>query len=73
VGIGPRSRLVGAIRHSGPWTRLARERGGTVGGGHAIPDGVPLPRDRHRLFDLGRVPIRPDLSIAVSSRPRDDA
>jgi putative restriction endonuclease len=29
-------------------------------------------RDLHRLYDLGYVTIRPDLSFAVSRRLRDD-
>ena len=39
---------------------------------HEIPNGVPLRRDLHRLFDLGYVTIRPDLRVAVSRRLRDE-
>lgn len=37
-----------------------------------MPNGVPLRRDLHRLFDLGYVTIRPDLRLAVSGALRDE-
>jgi putative restriction endonuclease len=49
--------------HIRPWA---------VGGTHSIPNGVPLRRDLHRLFDLGYVTIRPDMRFVVSRRLRDD-
>ena len=36
------------------------------------PKRVPLRRDLHRLFDLGYVTIRPNLTVAVNTRLRDD-
>lgn len=41
------------------------------GGPHAVPNGLPLRRDIHRLFDLGYVSVRPDRSFAVSGALRD--
>lgn len=32
---------------------------------------MPLRRDLHRLFDLGFVTVRPDLSLGVSPQLRD--
>jgi putative restriction endonuclease len=43
----------------------------TAGGNHAVPNGLPLRRDLHRLFDLGFVTVRPDLRFAVSPSLRD--
>jgi putative restriction endonuclease len=42
------------------------------GGPHAVPNGLPLRRDIHRLFDLGYVSVRPDRSFAVSQALRDE-
>ena len=36
------------------------------------PNGIPLRRDLHRLFDLGYVTIRPDMRFAASRRLRDE-
>jgi len=55
-----------------PVLEAAHIRPWAAGGQHALPNGVPLRRDLHRLFDLGYVTIRPDLRFAVSSRLRDD-
>lgn len=44
----------------------------SVGGRHEVPNGLPLRRDVHRLFDLGFVTVRPDLKFAVSDSLRDD-
>lgn len=43
-----------------------------AGGEHAVPNGLPLRRDIHRLFDLGFVTVRPDHRFAVSRALRDD-
>jgi putative restriction endonuclease len=58
--------------HSLPVLEAAHIRPWAAGGAHELPNGVPLRRDLHRLFDLGYVTIRPDLSFAVSRRLRDD-
>lgn len=58
--------------HSLPVIDAAHIRPWAVGGVHAIPNGIPLRRDLHRLFDLGYVTIRPDMRFAVSRRLRDD-
>jgi len=58
--------------HSLPVLEAAHIRPWHAGGAHAIPNGMPLRRDLHRLFDLGYVTIRPDLRFAVSPRLRDD-
>lgn len=42
-----------------------------AGGEHAVPNGLPLRRDIHRLYDLGFVTVRPDHAFAVSSSLRD--
>jgi putative restriction endonuclease len=49
--------------HIRPWA---------AGGRHEVPNGIPLRRDLHRLFDLGYVTIRPDLRFAVSRELRDE-
>ena len=56
--------------HSLPVLEAAHIRPWHVGGEHEIPNGMPLRRDLHRLFDLGYVTIRPDLRFAVSRRLR---
>jgi putative restriction endonuclease len=58
--------------HSLPVLDAAHIRPWAAGGRHAVPNGVPLRRDLHRLFDLGYVTIRPDLRVAVSRRLRDE-
>jgi len=58
--------------HSLPVLEAAHIRPWHVGGAHALPNGMPLRRDLHRLFDLGYVTIGPDLRFAVSRRLRDD-
>jgi putative restriction endonuclease len=45
--------------HIKPWSR---------GGSHELPNGLPLRRDLHRLFDLGYVSARPDGRFIVSPR-----
>lgn len=55
-----------------PVVEAAHIRPYAAGGEHAVPNGLPLRRDLHRLFDLGFVGVRPDLSFAVSRALRDD-
>lgn len=42
------------------------------GGEHEISNGLPLRNDLHRLFDLGYLTVKPDLTVAVSRRLRDE-
>lgn len=49
-----------------PVLEAAHIRPWSDGGRHVVPNGLPLRRDLHRLFDLGFVTVRPDLSFAVS-------
>jgi putative restriction endonuclease len=58
--------------HSIPVIDAAHIRPWAAGGTHSIPNGVPLGRDLHRLFDLGYVTIRTDMRLAVSGKLRDD-
>ena len=58
--------------HSLPVIDAAHIRPWAAGGAHTVPNGLPLRRDLHRLFDLGYVTVRPDLRFAVSSGLRDD-
>ena len=58
--------------HSLPVIDAAHIRPWAAGGTRSIPNGIPLRRDLHRLFDLGYVTIKPDLRLAVSGRLRDD-
>ncbi len=58
--------------HSLPVIDATHIRPWAVGGTHSIPNGIPLRRDLHRLFDLGYVTITPNLRLAVSRRLRDD-
>jgi putative restriction endonuclease len=58
--------------HSLPVLEAAHIRPWAAGGAHALPNGLPLRRDLHRLFDLGYVTVRPDLRFAVSRRLRDE-
>lgn len=55
-----------------PVVEAAHIRPYSDGGQHAVPNGLPLRRDIHRLFDLGFVSIRPDRSFAVSRSLRED-
>lgn len=57
--------------HSLPVIDAAHIRPWAAGGTHSVPNGIPLRRDLHRLFDLGYVTIRSDLRFAVSGRLRD--
>ena len=57
--------------HSLPVVEAAHIRPWKDGGLHEVPNGLPLRRDIHRLFDLGFVTVRPDLTFAVSPALRD--
>lgn len=56
--------------HSLPVLEAAHIRPYADGGEHAVPNGLPLRRDIHRLFDLGYVTVRPDFQFLVSERLR---
>lgn len=43
-----------------------------AGGEHAVPNGLLLRTDIHRLFDLGYVTVAPDNRFEVSGRLRAD-
>jgi putative restriction endonuclease len=58
--------------HSRPAVEAAHIRPWGDGGEHAVSNGIPLRRDIHRLFDLGYVTVRPDLTFAVSRRLKDE-
>jgi putative restriction endonuclease len=58
--------------HSLPVLEAAHIRPYSQGGPHAVSNGLPLRRDLHRLFDLGFVTVRPDLTFAVSTKLRDE-
>lgn len=58
--------------HSLPVVEAAHIRPWSQGGRHELSNGLPLRRDLHRLFDLGFVTVRPDLTFAVSPRLRED-
>lgn len=57
--------------HSLPVLEAAHIQPWSNGGRHEVPNGLPLRRDIHRLFDLGFVTVRPDLRFAVSPALRD--
>jgi putative restriction endonuclease len=56
--------------HSLPVLEAAHIKPYAEGGEHAVPNGLPLRRDIHRLFDLGYVTVRPDFQFLVSERLR---
>ncbi len=58
--------------HSLPVIDAAHIRPWAAGGAHEIPNGLPLRRDLHRLFDLGYVTVRSDLRFQVSRELSDD-
>ena len=68
-GLSPRAKVTD---HSLPVLEATHIHPWAVGGTHSIPNGVPLRRDLHRLFDLGYVTIRSDMRFSVSRRLRDD-
>ena len=52
--------------HSLPVLEAAHIKPYSIGGAHDVSNGLPLRRDLHRLFDLGYVSFRPDLTFMVS-------
>jgi putative restriction endonuclease len=52
--------------HALPVLEAAHIRPWAIGGRHVVPNGLPLRRDLHRLFDLGFVTVGPDLKFRVS-------
>lgn len=58
--------------HSLPVIDAAHIQPWANGGEHRVPNGLPLRRDLHRLFDLGYVTVRTDMTFAVSSRLREE-
>jgi putative restriction endonuclease len=52
--------------HALPALEAAHIRPWSSGGPHELPNGLPLRRDLHRLFDLGYVSARPDGEFLVS-------
>lgn len=58
--------------HSMPALEAAHIRPYADGGAHAVPNGLPLRRDIHRLFDLGYVSARPNGEFLVSPRLKAD-
>lgn len=58
--------------HSLPVLDAAHIRPYGQGGAHAVSNGLPLRNDLHRLFDLGYLTVKPDLTVAVSGRLRDE-
>lgn len=58
--------------HALPAIEAAHIRPWSSGGTHELPNGLPLRRDLHRLFDLGYVSARPDGEFIVSPRLRTE-
>lgn len=58
--------------HALPALEAAHIRPWSAGGVHEVPNGLPLRRDLHRLFDLGYVSARPDGEFIVSPRLREE-
>jgi len=58
--------------HSLPALDAAHIRAYGSGGMHAVPNGLLLRADVHRLFDLGYMTVTPEHRIEVSRRLRDD-
>jgi putative restriction endonuclease len=56
--------------HALPALEAAHIKPWAAGGQHEMPNGLPLRRDLHRLFDLGYVSARPDGRFLVSPRLR---
>lgn len=57
--------------HSLPVVDAAHIRPWAAGGGHVVPNGLPLRSDLHRLFDLGFVTVRPGGRFCVSPELRE--
>jgi putative restriction endonuclease len=58
--------------HSMPALETAHIRPFSEGGAHELPNGLPLRRDLHRLFDLGYVSAKPTGQFLVSPRLRKE-
>jgi putative restriction endonuclease len=58
--------------HSMPALEAAHIRPFSDGGAHEVPNGLPLRRDLHRLFDLGYVSAKPTGEFLVSPRLRKE-
>lgn len=58
--------------HALPAIEAAHIRPWSSGGTHELPNGLPLRRDLHRLFDLGYISARPDGEFLVSPRLRQE-
>jgi predicted restriction endonuclease len=58
--------------HALPAIEAAHIRPWSSGGPHELPNGLPLTRDLHRLFDLGYVSAKPDGEFIVSPRLRKE-
>jgi len=61
-----------SLEHSLPALEAAHIRPYAEGGEHAIPNGLLLRSDIHRLFDRGYVGVTPDHHFVVSEKLRDD-
>ena len=55
-----------------PALEAAHIRPYSDGGEHEVPNGLPLRRDLHRLFDLGYVSATPKGHLPVSPRLREE-
>lgn len=58
--------------HSMPALEAVHIRPYAAGGTHELPNGLPLRRDVHRLFDLGYVSVKPTGQFLVSPRLRSE-
>ena len=58
--------------HSMPALEAVHIRPYAAGGTHELPNGLPLRRDLHRLFDLGYVSVKPSGQFLVSPRLRSE-
>lgn len=58
--------------HSMPALEAAHIRPFSEGGAHELPNGLPLRRDLHRLFDLGYISAKPTGQLLVSPRLRKE-
>ena len=59
-------------KHSMPALEAAHIRPYSVGGAHELPNGLPLRRDIHSLFELGYVTATPTGQFLVSPRLREE-
>lgn len=58
--------------HSLPALEAAHIRSYSDDGPHAVPNGLLLRADLHRLFDKGYITVTPDLRLEVGARLRDE-